>query len=505
MNPASPHLDALVASDGGRTSPGLPAHPGSPVHPSGAVSLDSGQPLGFSKVLKRALHPPLGDRRFWLVQAMVLVLTAIHLSVDLSGLVEGQPAISALLVATLMIPMVYAALHYGLHGSAATAVWATVLWLPDMALRPASRELSVELVVLLLSDSVALFVGHRIEREMLISAQVRAAEREQRATEARYRQLFVAIRAPILLVDTAGRIVEANPAAWAVLGGGLIGRPAGTLLGIAPGALEEGGSSGRITLRPGGEPPREFRYITSRVGGYSGEPFVQILLQDVTAELRQWKDASAFARALLRAQEEERERLSRELHDDPVQVLAHLAGRLELLAEQPGAESLQAPIGEARYEAIGVLRSLRQIAQGLRPHALEHLGLVATLRSLASEAEGASGCQVELRVTGREHRVGDEIELGLFRVVQEALANATRHGKAGHVRLEVIFEEMLMELRVQDDGTGFDVSAAWGPEHLGLRGMRERASLLGGRLSLESHEGEGTLLVVKVPLGGGPP
>jgi hypothetical protein len=187
-------------------------------------------------------------------------------------------------------------------------------------------------------------------RSLATEAQVR-----RRATEARYRHLFAATRAPILLFDATGRVLDANPAAWSIFGSAVLEGNVRHLLGLSPAALTSSAGSGRVELAVDGE-PTEFRYLSSVSTGEEGAHF-QILLQYVTAERRAWRDAQAYAAALLGAQEEERARLARELRDDPLQSLVHVARRLEPVGVHtevapdvaarlaPGAGSLGEPGG----------------------------------------------------------------------------------------------------------------------------------------------------------------
>ena len=450
-------------------------------------------------VLRRALHPPVADPAFWVVQASVVALTVVHLVLDHTGIV-GSSVVAELPVAALLAPVAYAALRFGLHGSAATALWATLLWVPDLAARPHHGDPGADLVCLLLIDTVALIVGQRIEREGMARAAAAAALARRRATEARYRQLFAATRAPILTFDGGGRVLDANPAAWSVLGSAVLEGTMEGLLGFSPAALAAGASTGRVDLVVDGT-PAAFRYLSSVSTGEGGAQF-QVLLQDVTAERRAWRDVQAYAAALLGAQEEERSRLARELHDDPLQSLVHVAHRLELLGMQPGIPPDGARrLSEAHAEILDAARRLRDLAQGLRPPALERLGLVAALRDLVADAEDAAdgAVRIDVGVGGAQRRLVPECELGLYRIAQEAIHNALEHAAPRRVVATIEFEESQVLLTVEDDGSGFDPDVTPDGRHLGLRGMRERAGLLGGVLAVESSPG-GTRVQATVPL-----
>ncbi|MDA8397156.1 MAG: histidine kinase [Actinomycetota bacterium] len=455
------------------------------------------------RVLKGALHPPLRDPYFWAIQGSVLALTALHLWLDEAKVIHEVSLIS-LPVALLFIPITYAALRFGLHGSAATALWATVLWVPNLVIHGRHGDASVDLVSLVLVDAVALVVGQRIEREGIAKSAADQAAHAQRLSEARYRQLFASTGAPILVFDPSGRTIDVNPAAWALFGPSVLDRTCEQLLHLTPQDLVSPKGSSRVALRAGGS-QYEFRCITS-VAEADKRRQIQVLLQDVTAERRAWRDAQEFAAALLAAQEEERARIAREIHDDPLQRLLGVARRLELFTTSAKLEAAAAErISGLRQELLTTSRTLRDLAQGLRPPALEHLGLAAALQGLISDEEERSpwGPRLEMSVHGTKVRLRPECELGLYRIAQEALNNAVVHGKPENIRLELAFWESSVRMTVWNDGGSFDPEATPAQSHLGLRGMRERASLLGGKLEIYSSQESGTTILVYLPIRSG--
>ncbi len=457
--------------------------------------------VGLGDVLRRAFHPPVGDRAFWLIQVAVVGFSLVHLVLDASGFGRAATPVATLPVAALVLPVAYAAVRYGLHGSAATAMWATVLWLPALVFHPMAVDRGNELLCLGLVDAVGIFVGQRIEHQALVEEAAHAATSGRRASEARYRQLFAMTRAPILLLDRSGRIVDANPASWAILGRGLLDTMAVDLLGMPSRESLDPGSSGRVQLVSGGQ-EIEFRYLATALEG-AGDAVVQVILQDVTAEHRAWRDVRAYADALLRAQEEERAFLARELHDDPLQRLVHLTHVLEAVPTEGGlpagcAEHLEG----ARVEAVQIAVRLRDIARGLRPPALDQLGLVAALEGFLAEVEDATGRRVPLSISGEERRLPLDTELGLFRIGQEAVNNALAHSGDDGVSIAVglVYEQALVRLSIVDNGGGFDSMSTTGSSRLGLRGMRERVSLLGGTLDIVSSPSRGTSVSAVVPV-----
>ncbi len=208
--------------------------------------------------------------------------------------------------------------------------------------------------------------------------------------------------------------------------------------------------------------------------------------------------------AVLRAQEAERSRVARELHDTVAQDLAALRLEIERLASHDIVE----PSGLARLErsAQEMLETVRRILLDLRPTVLESLGFVPALQWLV-EGVGAREGVVARLILDLEPSVvlPDEVATGLFRVAQEALKNAVRHGAAEHIFVTLGGDEQEVTLDVEDDGGGFE-PAAVGPEPsgrgFGLMGMRERARLLGGEASITSAPGEGTVVSIRVPWRG---
>jgi signal transduction histidine kinase len=207
---------------------------------------------------------------------------------------------------------------------------------------------------------------------------------------------------------------------------------------------------------------------------------------------------------VITAQEEERQRISRELHDETGQSLTALGLGLEAATaelrsgqEQGLGERLQS----LAHVATDAIEELDRLVLDLRPAQLDHLGLVATLRWYVARVRSQSGVETRLEVRGEARRMQPEVETALFRIAQEALTNVARHAGAEQVEVVLSFEQDLVSLEVKDDGAGFDAeTASVAPTSLGLIGMRERAHLVGGVLVVRSRPGEGTRLSVTVPL-----
>ncbi len=205
--------------------------------------------------------------------------------------------------------------------------------------------------------------------------------------------------------------------------------------------------------------------------------------------------------ATLQAQEEERARVARDLHDEVNQSLTGLLLRLEAAREAAPPE-LEAELSETKALANQAMRELLSLARQLRPTALDDLGLAAaTAGQVEQLARGA--IEAELDTDGDFSSLSDDAQLVVYRVAQEALSNAARHSGAGRVDVQLRrLEDGGVELTVADDGRGFAFEES--ERGLGIGGMRERALLIGGELTIESRPGRGTTVRLTVPGESGP-
>jgi signal transduction histidine kinase len=288
---------------------------------------------------------------------------------------------------------------------------------------------------------------------------------------------------------------------------------------------------GQLFLRPGGEPQRAIGVIIEvtqqkelEATLRNNQNLLESRVNERTAELADAISAlrreniqrqiaqgarDSLVRQLSAAQEDERRRISRELHDETGQHLtALLLGlkTLEPFLKAPDAarqlKELQALTGQLGEE-------IHRIAVQLRPTSLDDLGLHKTLTNFVHEWSSRSKVAVELHIEGLDQsRLPSEIETILYRIVQESLTNVARHAGAQNVSLVLQRHPRHVTLIIEDDGKGFDVQSALGAAsdrsdgraHLGLLGMKERVVLVGGELEIESIPSEGTTLFVRIPL-----
>ncbi|RWB16279.1 MAG: sensor histidine kinase [Mesorhizobium sp.] len=218
--------------------------------------------------------------------------------------------------------------------------------------------------------------------------------------------------------------------------------------------------------------------------------------EDETAKARRRR----LTRRLIAVQEEQRLRLSRELHDDLGQMLASVA--LELHSIRADSAELDARLARAAQLVDQLSTRVHDAAWSLRPADLDRLGLRASVEDLASMlcAQLCIPCDVDLEALSRP--LEPEVALTLYRIVQEALTNIGKHAQPSRVSVTAHIWDNRLRLTVEDNGHGFDANIAPGSRHLGLAGMKERLALIGGELTVETAKGKGTTIYADVPLPG---
>jgi len=201
-------------------------------------------------------------------------------------------------------------------------------------------------------------------------------------------------------------------------------------------------------------------------------------------------------RLVLRAQEEERRRLARDLHDEVNQALTAMLLRLEALS-QTAPPSVADELAEVKKLVNQAMGELLTLARQLRPSALDDHGLTATLTSQARRFSAQTGIKAQVYTYGEATELESDQEIAAYRFVQEALSNVAQHACATRVEVTLTANGDGIELSVRDDGCGFDPTGDH--EGLGLSGMAERARLVGGRIEVDSHPGGGAALTLQVP------
>jgi len=221
---------------------------------------------------------------------------------------------------------------------------------------------------------------------------------------------------------------------------------------------------------------------------------------------RLYENMHFYIGQITRAQEDERKRIARELHDDTAQALIDLSRRLDNLAtsREKLSEAVIERVEEFQELIDNILRGVRRFSRDLRPSVLDDLGLLPALEWLTANLMAEQGIKAELKVYGQKRRLAPEVELALFRIVQEALNNVRKHSRASQVVTTVEFGEGKVTITVKDNGQGFELPNRTGDlatiGKLGLIGMHERAHLINGILTVRSAPGRGTTVTVSVPV-----
>jgi len=226
-------------------------------------------------------------------------------------------------------------------------------------------------------------------------------------------------------------------------------------------------------------------------------------LKHVAELFRDAKEKQEFGLKIIEAQEEERRRLSREIHDGPAQMLANVMMRADLVEkviQKDGIEAAIQDIRQLKKIVRDALYEVRYIIYDLRPMALDDLGIVPTLKKYLSTIEEYNqGCRILFKFIGKERRLESKMEVALFRLVQESVQNALKHSGAKKIEVKLEINDQKVIAMVKDDGCGFDPHKKKDGS-FGIRGMKERVELLDGELMISSAPGKGTTVLITLPL-----
>lgn len=213
------------------------------------------------------------------------------------------------------------------------------------------------------------------------------------------------------------------------------------------------------------------------------------------------KGPAAEIEMVINAQEAERQRLSRQMHDGPAQAMSNFILQTEIAMRLLDTDAKQAKdeLGSLKSSALGTFQKVRNFIFELRPMMLDDLGLIPTIRKYVDAFKEQTSMDVTLMVTGTERRLEPYLEVMIFRAIQELLGNAARHSQAANVKLQVDMGNDLVRVNIDDNGRGFDSEAAQNSKSLGLRLIRERAETLGGSFTIDTAVGKGARIVFSVP------
>ncbi len=213
------------------------------------------------------------------------------------------------------------------------------------------------------------------------------------------------------------------------------------------------------------------------------------------------KSQMAGIEMIVNAQEAERQRLSRQMHDGPAQALSNFILQTEIAMRLLDIDPVQAKdeLGNLKTSAMTTFQKVRNFIFELRPMMLDDLGLTPTLKKYAEAFKEQAGLEVSVTVTGTERRLESYLEVMVFRAVQELLGNASRHSQATIVKVQVDLGNDLVRVSVDDNGKGFDPETLKEATNLGLKLIRERAEMLGGSFEIDSAAGSGARITFTVP------
>jgi PAS domain S-box-containing protein len=340
-----------------------------------------------------------------------------------------------------------------------------------------------------------------------------------RISEERYRGLFENSSDAIFLCSTSARIISVNQACEQLTGYALKELTSMVVYDLFYGESQEKvrqlfsegleqvtvgrAEDVRLTRKNGTEAFVELRI--SHLLRRDEVIGVQVIAQDVTEEKQLRQNMEYYIKQVTRAQEDERLRISRELHDDTAQILVTLSRDLNSLItkEEKPAKPLVRPLKRLREMADSALEGVRRFSQDLRPSILDDLGLVPALEWLVKDLEESYHMSTKFEVTGSSRRLGPEIELAVFRIAQEVLSNVRRHSQASAVEMTLDFGSDALTLIISDNGKGFDMPQRTSDlalsGKLGIIGIRERTRLIGGTIIVQSEPGGGTTVTLRVP------
>ncbi|KIL40643.1 histidine kinase [Gordoniibacillus kamchatkensis] len=231
-------------------------------------------------------------------------------------------------------------------------------------------------------------------------------------------------------------------------------------------------------------------------------------LNQVTRILESAKNRQLLGLKIILAQEEERKRIAREIHDGMAQTMANVVLRTEIaerMLDKQEYPAVKDELIDLKGQLRGGLEEVRKMIFNLRPMALDDLGLVPTLRKFVQDFEDKAKIRTKFELKGREIRLPSGMEVAIFRLVQEAFANVQKHSGATYVSLETIFGKDGVKLHIVDNGVGFNLEQLEPrlahDNHFGLLGMRERLELLDGSMELHSEKNSGTRITMYIPFG----
>lgn len=231
------------------------------------------------------------------------------------------------------------------------------------------------------------------------------------------------------------------------------------------------------------------------------EKLLTLLEQPIEGGKSSSKSAQASIESIIQAQESERQRLSRQMHDGPAQALSNFILQTEIAMRLMDVDAAQAreELNSLKAAAMSTFQKVRNFIFELRPMMLDDLGLVPTIKRYADTFKEQTGLEVSVTVTGQERRLESYVEVMIFRALQELLGNAARHSQATLVKIMIDMSDTLVKVTVDDNGKGFNPEILQQGNSLGINLIRDRVEMLGGSFELDSGLGKGTRITFSIP------
>jgi PAS domain S-box-containing protein len=464
---------------------------------------------------------------FWLIVAVMVLITLPHYEEAIQ-----HPAFLNRLMDDIgltrhafervfyLAPIVWAGFLFGWKGAMVTSLFALGCMLPRaifISEHPTDALLETSAVFVIGNVLAISFASLRRERDY--RTRLESTQRELKASEERFRKLFEDAHDAIWLHDLDGNLINANRAAEE-----LTGYSAAELLKmnvksfLSEESLKLAQQVGKSLLNNQSVAQPYEQRIFRRDGSQAvvqlatslvldeGKPVAfQHIARDISEQKRMEENQRFYLQQATLAQEEERKRISHELHDDTIQSLVVLSRQLDALATgcKELTDDCRRSLEELWQQTNNILQGVRRLSQDLRPAAIDRLGLLPALEWLASDVSNFSGVNAKVEVMGKEHRLPEATAIALFRITQEALRNIWRHSGARNAEITIEFTDKRTKVTIHDDGEGFKLPDKMGDlaKHgkLGLAGMQERAQLVGGTLKVMSRKGKGTTIVIEAP------
>ena len=478
--------------------------------------------LEFTRKIKNIVRNP----GLWVIIAALVLITIPHYRGSLE-----HPAFIDWFIAALGItrdtfervlylaPIIWACFIFGFKGSFYTSLVALAIMLPGAVLDSENIAGSVleAVVIFLVGNALSLsFASLRREREY--RKRLESIQEDLRVSEERYRKLFENAQDGVWIHDLEGNFITFNKAAEK-----MIGYTADEIFKmnakdfLSQESLDLAHKVRRQLLKnePVEQPYEQkvFRkdgretYIqlsTSLVTDKGRPVGFQNIARDITEQKKLNDNLRGYLQLATRAQEEERKRISHELHDDTIQALVVLSRKLDALTGSKDIPNeVREQLEELWNQAGSIVQGVRRLSQDLRPAAIDRLGLLPAIRWLADDVSKFSGIKTKVNVIGKEHRLPEEGAIALYRIIQEALRNVWRHSGATRAGIIIEFHYKYTRITICDNGKGFtlpeQVSDLAKQGKLGLAGMQERVQLIGGTISVESVPGRGTTITIEAP------